>query len=173
MSQAIYLAFYWPYLADPAAMYDIILSKKNKSFIMNSNFDSQNKTSNEWVARDTKISSSWSTNGKEKDNHFHDYHQIHTYMYIHHITGIIIWMVVLQVVTIIIITITNIENSMICHIKEIHSIEIMKRKCILILYNLIHNYIERKEPSKTCYFWPDIQQVRNYLWMKIGHKYVI
>ena len=38
------------------------------------------------------------------------------------------------------------------------------------LYNVTHNYIERKEPNTTCYIWSDKRQTRNYLQMTIGNE---
>ena len=40
--------------------------------LWNNTFKTENNTSNNWVARGTKIESSWSANGKEKDNYSYD-----------------------------------------------------------------------------------------------------
>ena len=40
------------------------------------------------------------------------------------------------------------------------------------LYNITHNYIKRYEPNTICYIWPDNQQTRNCLQIRIGNEYI-
>ena len=91
----------------------------------NNTFKTKNNTSNNWVARVTKIESSWSSNGKGKNIILMIV--MKTQNILHIVTDPIIKMIVIQGI-IIIIMLTNLDVLIIDYINKIGLIQIVKRK---------------------------------------------
>ena len=133
-------------------------------------------TSNNWIVRGTKIDPSWSTNEKEKDNHSYDFNEYkikspynnrschQNDRYCRHYNNYNTYQP--QCSNKISYQQNRLNSNIEIKVKTSHINKNSNDK----LYNVTHNYIERKEPNTTCYIWSDKRQTRNYLQMTIGNE---
>ena len=123
----------------------------------NSTFKTENNTSNNWIARGTKIESSWSANGEEKNNHSYDcnenpkyfpynnrsYHQIDRYP--RHYNSYYAYQPRCSNQR------TNQQNRFTSNSETKVKTSYINKYSNDELYNLTHNCIERKKPNTICY----------------------